>query len=172
MWLIVGLGNIGEEYKKTRHNIGFMMLDFLSSSFKESKKVDGFIAKETVHEQKVLLLKPTTFMNNSGISVNKTLSFYDISSSHLIVIHDDSDIAFGDIKVQKARNAAGHNGVQSIIDQIKTNDFYRIRIGIRPQNNTQKSETFVLKPFSKEEKTSIPTLKEEVISHLFTLLKN
>lgn len=147
--LIIGLGNPGKQYEKTRHNVGFMALDEMAPGFKFVKKFNAEIA---IGEQ-IIFAKPQTFMNLSGQSVQAIMSFYKITPEELIVIHDDLDIELGEFKVQKNRSSAGHNGVQSIIDSLGTKNFSRIRIGIRnpnPEINLS-AEKFVLQKFSKEE---------------------
>ena len=125
MTLIVGLGNPGTQYSKTRHNAGFMLIDkILDSSFiKQNLKCDGELYKNN----KLLLLKPTTFMNNSGISVKKVVDFYDIN--RIIVCHDDIEIGFCSFKCKKGGGSGGHNGLKSI-DSFIGKDYERVRLGI------------------------------------------
>ncbi|MBI2642028.1 MAG: peptidyl-tRNA hydrolase [Candidatus Wildermuthbacteria bacterium] len=150
MHLIIGLGNPGKKYEKTRHNAGFMVLDVLE------KKELG-----------VRLLKPDTFMNNSGSAVKKEMQKLKIKSQNLLVIHDDIDIPLGKTKVSKGSGSAGHKGVESIIQALGTKDFTRIRIGILPpEGKPEDVETFVLKNFKKEE---LPLLKAAIASALSTL---
>lgn len=134
MFLIVGLGNPGEKFKETRHNVGFMVLDAL-------EKCGGL---DTPH----ILLKPQTFMNASGKAVKEKYR----SDTQLIVIHDDIDLKTGRVKVSKNSRSAGHKGVESIIKEIGTQDFTRIRIGIQPEKGKPGAvEDFVLKEFTKKE---------------------
>jgi len=151
MRVIVGLGNPGTKYEKTRHNVGFMALDFLAEklnapNFKMNKKFNAKISETKLGREKIILAKPQTFMNDSGEAVLKILSFYKVKPEGLTVIHDDLDIDAG-IKKSFDRGSAGHNGVTSIISFLKTQAFYRLRIGIgRPKN-----DNYVLEKFSKEE---------------------
>lgn len=149
MNLIIGLGNPGKQYEDTRHNVGFMVLDKIADNFKFVKK---FNAEISITDKKILA-KPQTFMNLSGYSVQKIMSFYKVHSKDLIVIHDDLDVKLSEFKMQKNRSSAGHNGVQSIIDSIGTQDFTRIRIGIKNKeyNYNIDAEKFVLQKFSKDE---------------------
>jgi len=155
--LIVGLGNPGIKYKKTRHNIGFRVLDEFQnennfSNFEFSKKFNSLICDGIVKKKTILLAKPETFMNNSGISVKKLINFYKIKSSNIIVVHDDIDLLFGTIKISKKRGSAGHKGVESIIKELGTKDFTRIRIGIRDKRLKNKNtEKYVLERFTKQE---------------------
>ncbi|MFH1671417.1 MAG: aminoacyl-tRNA hydrolase [Candidatus Portnoybacteria bacterium] len=151
MKLIVGLGNPGERYTKTRHNIGWRVVGLLIEHMeldrvKEDKKFEGLIAKNN----NVILLKPLTFMNNSGQSVKLVSDYFKIEPSDIIIIHDDIDLSLGEIKIQKDRGAAGHKGVQSIINRLGAKDFKRIRIGIRTKETTD-TEKFVLEKFTQEE---------------------
>jgi len=135
MKLIVGLGNPGRAYTKTRHNIGFLVVDFLAKSQGAvwTKKItfQGELTEIKNGREKTILLKPQTFMNRSGESVRAVASFYKIPLSKITVVHDDADLSFGEIRTQVNRSAAGHNGVQSIIDQFGgEKGFSRIRVGI------------------------------------------
>ena len=142
MKLIIGLGNPGTKYKKTRHNIGFMVIDFL-------------IKNEEFNSKKVKLIKPQTFMNNSGQEVKKIVDYYKIPIENIIIIHDDIDLSLGEIKVQQNRSSAGHKGVQSIIDNLGTQDFIRMRIGIKPEELKINTEKFVIQKFTEEEQKII-----------------
>jgi len=146
MKLIVGLGNPKKKYEKTRHNVGFKVIDSL----------------DFARDKDVILLKPDTFMNNSGKTVRECLAYYKIPTSNLIVIHDDIDLLFGDIRVSKNSSSAGHKGVQSIIDELKTKDFTRIRIGIKPSHEFDTTE-FVLKKFTKQEEKKLEKIIPEAV---------
>ena len=158
MKLIVGLGNPGIKYKKTRHNLGFLVADFLAGNdkWKESKKANCFYLKKQINSEEVELIKPLTFMNNSGIVVKSIMDYYKISAENIIVIHDDIDLPLGEIKIQQDRSSAGHKGVQSIINCLGTKDFIRIRLGIKPVDlDTFDTEKFVLQKFTKQEEKII-----------------
>jgi len=164
--LIIGLGIPGRKYRKTRHNIGFRVLDTFreENNFPKFKMYKGQQAEisEDMHDNKrTILAKPQTFMNNSGISVKSILNFYKIPISSLIVIHDELDLPMGEVKLSQNSGHAGHNGIKSIIQQIGTKDFIRIRIGIKPSFEIKDTANFVLKKFSKdEEKTLAGAVKE------------
>lgn len=148
MILIVGLGNPGKKYEKTRHNIGFRVIDELAKT-----KTKQFI-----------IAKPQTFMNNSGKAVRAVLNFYKLKPENLWIIHDDIDLPIGEIKISKGRGSAGHKGVESIIQELKTKDFNRLRIGICPKTGKPKKiEDFVLQNFTKEEEKIIKEVIEETI---------
>ena len=140
MKLIVGLGNPGKKYNKTRHNVGFRVIDEIKKSLK--------------NRDDIVLSKPDTFMNNSGIAVKKILKYSKINTRDLIVVHDDIDLPFGTIRTSKDSSSAGHKGVQSIIDELKSKDFTRVRIGIRPEYEVDAIE-FVLKNFNKDEEKKL-----------------
>ena len=163
MILIVGLGNPGRKFQKTRHNIGFRTIDNLQltidnfSNWKLDKKSNSLIASGQMsmvngQKLKVILAKPQTFMNLSGKSVKSLVNFYKITRPGLVVIHDDIDIPLGKIRIVKNRGAAGHKGVESIIRELGTKNFVRFRIGICPKAGKPKNiEKFVLQKFNKEE---------------------
>jgi len=154
MIIVVGLGNPGKKYSNSRHNAGWMVLDTLTGKidWKDNEKAQAFVYATELENKEVELLKPNTFMNNSGIAVAYALKKHP--KSRLIVVHDDKDIPLGEIRVQHDRSAAGHNGVKSIIEHIGTQNFTRVRIGIAPSNPQSIEDTadFVLDKFTKEEK--------------------
>ncbi|MBI5728664.1 MAG: aminoacyl-tRNA hydrolase [Candidatus Magasanikbacteria bacterium] len=136
MKLVVGLGNPGKEYARTRHNVGWLILDLLAGedTWQTSTKAGAAYVKTELNKIKVELLKPTTYMNNSGQAVAYAVKKHKLKTADVIVVHDDKDIPIGQSRVQRARGAAGHNGVQSIIDHLGTNNFWRIRVGVAPSD--------------------------------------
>ncbi len=153
MKLIVGLGNPGAEYADTRHNLGFAVIDEIvagkASSPEISKKMQGIVYKLP----DLILLKPQTFMNLSGIAVIAAINFYKIDLENLLVIHDDVDFELGEIKHQFDKSSAGNNGVESIIKSLGSQAFHRLRLGIAHSQNPQmQTADHVLDKFSKEEK--------------------
>jgi len=179
MILIVGLGNPGKKYEKTRHNLGFTIVESLKlkvesfSDWKYEKKFLTEISQGKISSQRVILTKPQTFMNNSGKSVKKLIKNYKLKIKNLIVIHDDIDLPLDKIRISKGRGSAGHKGVESIIKEIGTKNFVRFRIGIKPQrteNKEQKTEKFVLEKFNKEgEKTVKEVIKKTAKAIEFAL---
>jgi PTH1 family peptidyl-tRNA hydrolase len=171
MYLFVGLGNPGYQYKNTKHNIGFEIIEYFINNNKnitytKSLRFQGIfyeviLKKELAKEaNKFLMLMPLTYMNLSGISVKQVVDFYKINTNEIIVIHDDMDIKIGEFKIKFNGGSAGHNGIQSIINYIGK-DFYRIRIGInRPQDRNYKD--YVLNKFSPEELIEIKNLLPKV----------
>jgi len=147
--IIIGLGNPGNKYLNTRHNIGFRVID----QFKEKNKFPEFKLSRKFHsliskDKKIILAKPQTFMNKSGQAIKALASFY--KTKDLIIIHDDIDLLEGKIKISKSRGSAGHKGIESIIKEIGK-DFIRIRIGIQPEKGKPENpERFVLQRFTKE----------------------
>lgn len=152
MKLIVGLGNPGEKYQKSRHNVGFILLDkFAADNNLNWRKVERFNS-EVADYSNGLLIKPQTFMNNSGNAVSKLVNFYKISLDDLIIIHDDVDLPLGVIKKQKGKNSAGHHGVENIMEELGTKDFWRIRVGIgKPEDKNIPVDEWVLQDFGKNE---------------------
>lgn len=161
MKIILGLGNPGEKYEKTRHNVGFMILDRIKDAyhfpeFSFDKHFNAEISEltsELTNNNKVILIKPQTFMNNSGQSAKAVVDFYKASPEDLIAIHDDIDLPLGEYRTANGSGSAGHKGVQNIIDLIGTQDFKRIRIGVANENlrNPIDPSDFVLQKFSEEE---------------------
>lgn len=139
MYLIVGLGNPENDYSKTRHNMGFNVINKISEEYgiKVNKsKFKGLEGSGIIENKKVILLKPQTFMNLSGESVIEAMNFYKISENELIIIYDDIDIEPGNIRIRKSGSAGTHNGMKSVIEHIKTEKFCRVRVGIgKPKEN-------------------------------------
>ena len=181
MRLIVGLGNPGEKYEKTRHNLGFLTLDTILEKLErvektfwdENKDLRSKIKDLRSNNHKVMLVKPTTFINDSGLAVSKVLSYYKITPEEMIVIHDDLDLPFGKIRVRFGGGAGGHHGVESIIEQIKTDKFLRIRLGIGDPRkvegskfkaqNSHHMEDYVLSPFQSKDRGKVKTMLKETI---------
>lgn len=161
MWLIVGLGNPGSKYTLTRHNIGFLAVDALARSlgvethaFKTEHKAQ--VVKLKIDDQDVILAKPQTYMNLSGESVVPLMNYYKITADKILVVHDEVDLPFGYMKLQKNRSAGGHNGVKSVIEQLGHQDYARLRLGVgRPSNPHVPVVDFVLQNFSNEEQQKL-----------------
>lgn len=212
MRLIIGLGNPGFRYRKTRHNTGFLAVDYIQknisgfSKWKLNKNFQAEISKND--DNSVILAKPQTYMNDSGVAAKSLVNYLNlfpersaiedsteskgfcIKSStssgnklnNLLIIHDDFDLPLGEFKIEQSRGSAGHKGVQSIIDALGANDFWRLRIGIRPLSTTEnikaglpagirqlaeKAGDFVLKKFTREEKTIIDKIIPEAVKIFF-----
>ena len=162
MILIVGLGNPGKKFEKTRHNVGFWVVEEFFrekrkanffSDFKFKKKLKSLISEGKINNEKIILAKPQTFMNLSGQAAKLLADHFSIDKRKIFVIHDDIDLPLGKIKISFSRGAAGHKGVQSIIEKLGTKDFVRFRIGIQPKTRRPKNlNGFVLQKFGREEK--------------------
>ena len=157
MKLIVGLGNPGPTYSKNRHNIGFLIVDKLIEDFNasdiSSKKFYGNLYKKG----DILLLKPTTFMNLSGKSVQSVASFYKINSDDILVIHDEIDLPYGAIRIKKSGGNGGHNGLKSI-DSLIGKDYYRLRVGVGKPKKKEMVASYVLSDFNEDEQKSLEKL--------------
>ncbi len=171
MKLIIALGNPGQQYENTRHNAGFIIADELQKSlgfseFEKNSKFEALVCEKNLNGEKILLAKPQSFMNKSGQVVKKMLDFFKIPKENLTVLHDDLDIKLGSFKISTDSSAAGHNGVQSIIDDLDSQQFKRIRIGIegaeKKKDRIIPGEVFVLQDFSAEELGVIKKLGEEI----------
>lgn len=169
--LIAGLGNIGKEYVGTRHNIGFEAIDYFAKLYDfpawiEKKDLRCHLTKNQVGDKNVILIKPTTFMNESGQSVSATQKYFRLPNSKTVVVHDDLDVDFGQIRCRRGGGSAGNNGIKSLITHLGE-DFYRLRIGIKnSQLEKMDSADFVLAKFNKEERGSITKLTKEASSIL------
>lgn len=154
MKLIVGLGNFEDKYLFTRHNAGFMAVDFWAKSnnqdFKTEKKLKSYVAKFNFKGEDVVVIKPLTYMNLSGEAVSAVLNFYKIDAKDVLVIYDDISLDLGRVRFRASGSDGGHNGIKSIIKHLGTKDFDRLKIGIGPQPNIP-SEAYVLQNFTKDE---------------------
>ena len=158
-YLIAGLGNPGKRYEKTRHNIGFMVLEKLAARWDielKQKSFDALWGKGIAHGNTVLLAQPQTFMNLSGTAVRQLQSFFKTEISNLIVIHDDLDLPFGSIRLKAGGGTAGHKGLASIESNLGTSEFMRVRLGIGKPVDKSRIEGYVLEPFQKEERELLP----------------
>ncbi|MGA2667257.1 MAG: aminoacyl-tRNA hydrolase [Patescibacteria group bacterium] len=159
MKLIFGLGNPGGKYKKSRHNIGFMILDEIVQKADSHFKVDQKKEVEIAEVEKNKIIKPQTFMNNSGQAVLKVKNFFKAECNNIWVIHDDVDLDFGKVRIQHGGSSAGHKGIQSIIDQIGES-FWRIRVGVGKSEKIP-TEDWVLKDFEKNEKERLQFILDQ-----------
>lgn len=168
MRLIIGLGNPGKKYQKTRHNVGFLVISKLKSkmsklqlktqNFKYSKKFDT----EIMRVDDIILAKPQTYMNKSGQAVTKLVNFYKITPKNLVVVHDDLDLPMGTIRTRLEGSAGGQKGIESIIQSLNSDKFARVRIGIG-QNQNMSAEDYVLQKFTKEEELIVKNSIDEAV---------
>jgi len=167
--LIAGLGNPGQNLQNTRHNFGFMIIDVWAKNrgldFVFNKKFNALIAQSREQKflfptfDKIILAKPQTMMNNSGQSIKKISQYFKIKPEEILVVHDENDLPFGNLKLIFNKSAAGHRGIESTTNQLKTQSFFRLRLGIAPQVSTNLSlEDFVLQDFSPQEQQSLPDI--------------
>lgn len=196
MKLIVGLGNPGLKNEKTRHNLGFMVVDAFfkdysnpKDSFREEKKFQAEVAEITWQRrssrrfaeqaliEKVILLKPLTFMNGSGLAVSKTSKFYKIDSSDIWIVHDEVDLPLGAMKIRFGGSSAGHKGVESILKNLKTDKFWRFRMGIGvqkgkiPSKKLKSIDDFVLGSFTESEKGKVREIIKKGVKAIETGLE-
>lgn len=160
MFVVIGLGNPGKDYTNTRHNVGFDTLDKLSKRNNivlNKIKFKAVYGEGKIGDEKVLLVKPQTYMNNSGISVREITQFYKVPIQNVIVIVDDIDIDFAAIRIKSKGSAGSHNGLKSIIYHIQNDEFPRVKIGIGKKYENQDLADFVLSRFSKDERIDIET---------------
>ena len=154
-YIIAGLGNVGAEYDKTRHNAGFMAIDSLAESLGvkiDRVKFHAYVAEANIGGARVLLMKPTTFMNNSGVAISEAAAFYKIAPENVIVLHDEISFDVGVIRIRRKGSAGGHNGLKSIIAHLSSDSFPRIKIGVGKKPSPDYDlVSFVLGKFSKED---------------------
>ena len=151
-WLIVGLGNPGSRYEKTRHNLGFMLIDWLAREFQTQVKREecrSLIGRAIIENQTTELVKPQTFMNLSGEAVSCLLKKENRTAEKLIVVSDDLALPLGTIRLRPKGSAGGHNGLKSIIACLRTEEFFRLRVGIQPEHPVRDTKDFVLENFSR-----------------------
>lgn len=183
MFYLVGLGNPGEKYANTRHNVGWLALDhFIAAnslpSLVDSSAYAGQVSSGVVGASEVTVLYPTTYMNKSGSAVKKLVPKEEVGQ--LVVVHDEIDLSFGEVKVSVGRGAGGHNGVKSVVAELGSKDFVRVRVGIAPKSffggevkrpaGGGPLERFVLKPFGLTERPQLPKVYEKVNDALLTIL--
>lgn len=175
MYLIAGLGNPGLKYRKTKHNTGFMAIDYYAdkkgADFKKTK-FSALVAETKVGNTKCILVKPQTFMNNSGEAIRALSDFYKIPTSNIIIIFDDVSLKPGKVRIRKSGSAGGHNGIKSIISHLKTDEFSRIKIGVGEKLNPEQDlADFVLSKYSKEDLKKTTDTFEDVSKGIELIVK-
>jgi PTH1 family peptidyl-tRNA hydrolase len=174
MHLLIGLGNIGREFEFTRHNFGFLLLDWIIADYglrEQSKKFKSEVFIGEVEGKKIIALKPQTFMNRSGVAVLEAANFYKIEPENILVFHDDLDLSLGKIKVKIGGGNAGHNGLKSL-DEMLGKNYARLRLGIgRPENREFEISDYVLGKFSQEELRLVRKNNEKISDLLGELLE-
>jgi PTH1 family peptidyl-tRNA hydrolase len=163
--LVVGLGNPGENYARTRHNVGFMVADVLAArlgaKFKAHKRSGAEISTGRLAGRSVVLAKPRCYMNESGRQVGPLAKFYSVQPSDIVVLHDELDLDFGRIRLKLGGGEGGHNGLRSVAAALGTKDFHRVRIGIGRPPGRKDPAAFVLEPFNATERAEVPTICEQ-----------
>jgi PTH1 family peptidyl-tRNA hydrolase len=173
--LVVGLGNPGPNYAKTRHNLGFVVADILAermgSGFKVHKRSGAEVTTGRLGGRSVVLAKPRTYMNESGRQVGPLAKFYSVAPNDVVILHDELDIDFGRIRLKFGGGVAGHNGLRSVSSALGTNDFQRVRIGVGRPPGRKSGATFVLETFSSTERPDVPTICEQAADATELLLE-
>lgn len=181
MKLIAGLGNKGQKFEKTRHNIGFMVLDSLIEDrpcqWNNKSNLESQQSKTTLASKEVILAKPQTMMNSSGRALRKIKEYYDIDIEDIWLVHDDKDLVLGSLRISRNSGSAGHKGVESVINHLGTKEFFRFRVGVmtklekRAPRTKKEVSDFLLSGFYKEEKDTLKTMIEQTGEALKYALK-
>ncbi|MBB5912720.1 PTH1 family peptidyl-tRNA hydrolase [Nocardia transvalensis] len=173
--LVVGLGNPGSEYERTRHNVGFLVADALAGRvggrFTVHKKSGADLVEARLDGRKVLLAKPRSYMNVSGRPVAALARFFSVPATDVIVVHDELDLPFGTVRLKRGGGEGGHNGLRSISSSLTTKDYLRVRFGIGRPPGRQDPADFVLKPFSSVERKEVPVVVEQAADAVEMLLR-
>ncbi|MBF6178382.1 MULTISPECIES: aminoacyl-tRNA hydrolase [Nocardia] len=173
--LVVGLGNPGPEYERTRHNVGFLVADVLAGRvggrFTVHKKSGADLLEARLDGRKVLIAKPRTFMNLSGRPVAALARFFSVPATEVIVVHDELDLPFGTVRLKRGGGEGGHNGLRSVSQSLTTKDYLRVRFGIGRPPGRQDPADFVLKPFSGPERKEVPVIVEQAADAVELLLR-
>jgi len=175
-WLVAGLGNPGERYAGTRHNVGAMVVEELAERagerFRKARFVPADVAEIKADGERVLLVKSRTFMNESGPAYASVAKKNDVPPDHVIAAHDELDLAFGALRVKFGGSTAGHHGLDSLVAALRTPDFYRLRLGIGRPPGRQDPLDFVLRPFSKKEAEVVAVLIDDAADAALSLVRH
>lgn len=173
MWVIVGLGNPGSRYSRTRHNVGFLVIDGIAEKYglDLKPKVQYIIGKGSIEDDNIILLEPLTFMNRSGLAVRDVLRRSGIPTTNLIVVHDDIDMETGRLKIRKNGSSGGHKGIESIIQDIGTKEFIRVKLGVGREKGIP-VEDYVLSKFRKDEALLIKDAIIRAVDAIATIVKD
>lgn len=175
MWLFVGLGNPGSKYENNRHNIGFMVMDAIAKSYGVNSykaKFQSEMAEIRVGQEKVVLLKPQTYMNNSGQAVGTAAKFFKLEPDRIVIFHDELDLDACKTRIKCGGGTAGHNGLKSIQAHLKTPEFWRVRIGIGHPGQKSKVHSYVLNDFAKEERIWVDELVDSLSRRIEYLVED
>ncbi len=160
MKMIVGLGNPGKDYQNTRHNVGFLVLDNYLNTSDWKEKFNALYHEERINSEKVIFVKPLTYMNLSGDAVVKYVNYFDVNIDDILVIHDDLDLPFSTYKLKKNSSAGGHNGIKSIINRLGSQEFARLKVGVSHDRSVD-TKDYVLGNFSKKEKEQFEVMQKD-----------
>ena len=175
MYLIVGLGNPEEEYNRTRHNMGFNVINKLAEQLKidvNKKKFDAWYGDANIENEKVILLKPQTYMNLSGKSIIQVVNFYKLNPDNIIIVYDDMDVEPGKIKIRKKGGAGTHNGMKSVVNELNTEDFIRVRVGIGKPIYKDDMINYVIGAIPEEEQKLLQQGVDKAKDAILEILKN
>ncbi len=175
MWLLIGLGNPGDKYEKNRHNVGFMAVDRIAqeNGFPAYKtKFEGLIAEGRIDGQKVAIIKPQTYMNESGRCVGPFAKFFKVTPNRVIVFYDELDLPPGKLRVKQGGGSGGHNGIKSLDAHLGRPDYWRVRMGIGHPGDKDRVTGYVLGDFSKEEQKWLPAWLDTIVSNVPLLLND
>ncbi|MEG1705573.1 MAG: aminoacyl-tRNA hydrolase [Clostridia bacterium] len=174
MKIVVGLGNIGSDYERTRHNLGFMFLDYISDKYNfkiEKEKLDSYIGEYIYNNDKVIFVKPKTFMNLSGIAALKVKNWYKVEDKDILIVYDDIDIPFEEIRYKLNGSGGSHNGMKNIVECLNSENCSRIRIGIGGLKHEKQSlSDFVLFKFTNEEQSKLSDIFKKTEDKLIEFL--
>lgn len=171
MKLIVGLGNLGKDYKNTRHNVGFLVLDNYLNTSDWKEKFNALYHETRINGEKVIFVKPLTFMNLSGDAVVKFVNYYDVNIDDILVIHDDLDLPFSTYKLKKNSSAGGHNGIKSIINRLSSDAFARLKVGVSHDRSVD-TKDYVLGNFSKSETEKFNEMQKDFNNIIESFIKD
>lgn len=175
MFLIAGLGNPGREYENNRHNVGFLAVDRIAEKVGitiTKKGFQGLYEQGSIDDQKVLFLKPQTYMNNSGRAVREAVDYYKIETENIVVIHDEMDLPLGRVKIKNGGGSAGHNGIKSIIAHLGSNEFARVRIGVGKPINKDRVISHVLSDFGRDEAKSLVDVLNQAEDGVYEIINH
>jgi PTH1 family peptidyl-tRNA hydrolase len=173
IWLVIGLGNPGTAYRSTRHNVGFLVVERVARSWAipfKKRREEAQVGEGRVGRRRVVLVKPLTYMNRSGVAVKKLIEALRVSLDHVVVVHDDLDLACGRIKIKKKGGHGGHKGVQSIIELLGSAAFVRVKVGIDKPRGREAGADYVLSPFTADERPRIKESVEQAVEAIETIL--
>jgi PTH1 family peptidyl-tRNA hydrolase len=174
VWLVVGLGNPGPDYAGHRHNVGFQVVECLAggAKFASNKRAKALTWEGRIHGRRMVLVKPTTYMNDSGQAVASLCSYYKVEPERLIAVHDELDLPFGALRLKRGGGDNGHNGLKSMRKSLGTGDFYRARVGIGRPPGRMDPAAFVLRDFSATERRELPEILVRGADALMSLMEH